>query len=88
MTGSLSIVQAEPFEGEVFRMDPDCVFCPGNGRVEIIEEHGGLYLVRAKDLATMMDRKDRWLVIPADHITDPDELRTAVALVPMARFSP
>lgn len=74
MTGSLEYVQAQPIEGEVLHTDPDCPLCPPNGKITIIEDNGGMFLARVKDMSTMQDRTDRWLVIPANHTTETDEL--------------
>lgn len=78
MTGSLSMVATEAtiVETDVIAPEPGCAFCPGNGKVEIICDLGSLYLVRAKDPATMMDLGDRWLIIPAEHTESLDDLST------------
>lgn len=73
MTGSLSTTD-RVVDGTIIEPEPDCVFCPGNGKVDIICDLGSMYLVRAKDLATMQDLTDRWLIIPAAHVTDMADL--------------
>lgn len=73
MTGSLSTTD-RVVDGTVIEPEPDCVFCPGNGKVDIVCDLGSMYLVRAKDLATMQDLTDRWLIIPSAHVTDMSEL--------------
>ena len=73
MTGSLSTTD-RVVDGAVIEPEPDCVFCPGNGKVDIICDLGSMYLVRAKNIETMEDLTDRWLVIPSAHVTDMADL--------------
>lgn len=70
MTGSL-ISETKP---GLIEPEPNCAFCPGNGKVEIVCDLGSMYLIRAKDMATMKDRMDRWLIIPAEHVTSIEDL--------------
>jgi histidine triad (HIT) family protein len=74
MTGSLQVVKSGAIEGEVLVTEPNCPFCPANGTIEIVRDIGGLYLARVKDMATMQDRPDRWLIIPADHCESLEDL--------------
>jgi diadenosine tetraphosphate (Ap4A) HIT family hydrolase len=53
--------------------EPGCAFCPQNGKVDIICEIGGMYLVHAKD-EKMKDLPDRWLIIPAEHVESLEDL--------------
>jgi len=74
MTGSLNTVaEAALVASNVIEPEPGCAFCPGNGMVDIICDLGSMYLVRAKDPATMKDLGDRWLIIPAEHVTSFEE---------------
>lgn len=68
MTDLLSEAVAAPSDES-----DDCVFCPQNGKVDIVCDLGSMYLVRAKDEA-MNDLPDRWLIIPAEHVEVPEHL--------------
>jgi diadenosine tetraphosphate (Ap4A) HIT family hydrolase len=75
MTDSPISVAVAPDDGaRVIEPEPNCVFCPGNGKVEIVRDLGSMYVVRAKDPATMEDLGDRWLIIPAEHAESLDDL--------------
>ena len=60
-------------EDHAIEAEPGCPFCPANGKVDIICDVGGMYLVRAKD-ETMNDLPDRWLIIPTEHVEVPEDL--------------
>lgn len=47
--------------------EPDCPFCPDNGKVKIIAEDGDVYLVESLT-------PGRYLIVPMEHATSVDEL--------------
>lgn len=52
---------------------PKCPLCPANGKVNILAETNGLYVVRSKD-ESFEDLNDRLLIVPVEHAVTPEEL--------------
>lgn len=52
---------------------PGCPFCPANGKVDILAEANGMYVVRAKN-ESLVDLPDRFLIVPVEHVEVPEHL--------------
>jgi hypothetical protein len=57
-------------------VDPDCPFCPANGKVDIIADHPDAYLVQAKGTGGLLP--GAYFAIPKAHLPDEPHWMTGV----------